>query len=68
MSCLVAGHSRRVLPALAHQVAQAAPGGRVAHIYAQRLSIAALRLGLPAGPLCPPQIPQIGMDVHLRIS
>ncbi len=57
-----------MLPALAHEVAQAAPGGRMAHIHAQRLRIAALCLGLPAGPLGPPQIPQVGMHIHLRKS
>ena len=66
--CLVAGHSGCVLPALAHEVAQAAPGGRMPHIHTQRLSIAALRLSLPAGPLSPPQVPQVGMHIHLHTS
>ena len=66
--CLVAGDSGRVFAALAHEVTQAAPGGRMAHIHAQRLRIATLRLSLPAGPLSSPQVSQVGMHIHLRTS
>ena len=65
-ACLVAGHGGRVLPALAHEVAQATPGGRMAHVHAQRLRVAALRLSLPAGPLGAPQVAKVGVHVHLR--
>jgi len=63
---LVASDTVVVVAGLPEHVPQAAPGGRVAVLYPQRLLVAPLGL-LPAQlPLGPPQVPQVVVNIHLQ--